>query len=151
MSRRRWVNYLDPSIKSEEWTSEEERRMFAFQAKFGNKWSEIAKELDGRYLFGLARPYNCIKNHFYSALRKGLRKINIHIQTRFRRSEARPVSPHFLSKVLLLAEEGDKVQQARRNIQLKCVGKSCLIQKLKRKFIFIVQGIPLQPYWLHRA
>lgn len=88
--------------------------MFAFQAKFGNKWSEIAKELDGR-------PYNCIKNHFYSALRKGLRKINLHIQARFKRSEARPVSSHFLSKVLLLTEEKDGPRRPRKSIQEKCV------------------------------
>jgi|JI6StandDraft_1071083.scaffolds.fasta_scaffold00480_35 hypothetical protein len=97
--------------------------MFAFQAKFGNKWSEIAKELDGRYAWHRSRPYNCIKNHFYSALRKGLRKINLHIQARFKRSEARPVSSHFLSKVLLLTEEKDGPRRPRKSIQEKCVGR----------------------------
>lgn len=96
---------MDPTIKSESWTPEEELRLFECQSRFGNKWSLIAKELDGRYLPAYRRPDNCVKNHFYSALRKGLRKINGFIQAKFRRSEARPVSPHFLSKVLLLADE----------------------------------------------
>ena len=36
--------------------------------KYGNKWSEIANYLPGR-------SESCIKNHFYSKLRKYIRKI----------------------------------------------------------------------------
>jgi hypothetical protein len=44
--------------------------------KYGNKWAIIAEQLKGRYLVFYLRTDNCIKNHFYSRLRKGLRKVN---------------------------------------------------------------------------
>ena len=65
----RWVNHLDPKINKLKWTIEEERKIFDAHKIYGNKWKVIAKNLDNR-------TDNSIKNHFYSILRKGLRRIN---------------------------------------------------------------------------
>ena len=66
--RERWVNSLCPNINKGIWTEKEEKILFLTQLKIGNKWSELAKFLPGR-------SENDIKNHFYSKLRKYIRKI----------------------------------------------------------------------------
>ncbi|CAG9310152.1 unnamed protein product [Blepharisma stoltei] len=67
--RERWHNHLDPGIKKNTWTKDEENTIFKYQRILGNKWSEIASHLPGR-------SDNSIKNHFYSTLRKKLRNYN---------------------------------------------------------------------------
>ncbi len=66
--RERWINSLSPNINKGVWSEEEENILFSTQLKIGNKWSDLAKLLPGR-------SENDIKNHFYSKLRKYIRKI----------------------------------------------------------------------------
>ena len=66
--RERWYNQLNPNVIKNNWTEEEEKILFTKNMQLGNKWAEIKSFLPGRTL-------NDIKNHFYSKLRKFIRKI----------------------------------------------------------------------------
>lgn len=83
--RNRWVNSLDPNVTKQDWTAEEEDHVFQLHKQFGNKWAEIAKHIPGRYVhltYPLSaikritcRTENSVKNHWYSTLRRKLRKL----------------------------------------------------------------------------
>jgi hypothetical protein len=59
--RDRFVNKLDPSIRKDAWTEEEDKRIVAAQSRLGNRWAKISKFLQGR-------SETSIKARWYSIL-----------------------------------------------------------------------------------
>ena len=64
--RERWFHQLDPDLKKGKWSNEENKKLFELHKKIGSKWKEIAEFFKGR-------TDNCIKNQFFSLIRKSLR------------------------------------------------------------------------------
>ncbi|CAJ1946691.1 unnamed protein product [Sphenostylis stenocarpa] len=71
--RERWKNHLQPNIRKESWSLEEDMILIKAHQEFGTKWSKIAKRLCGR-------TENAIKNHWNATKRRqncmGLSKNN---------------------------------------------------------------------------
>jgi hypothetical protein len=47
----RWHNSLNSTIKSENWSKEDSKKLFEFHAIHGNKWAKIALLFGDRYSF----------------------------------------------------------------------------------------------------
>lgn len=55
--RLRWMNHLSPEIDKRSWSRSEDEALIAYQKRYGNAWSKIAKDFQGR-------SDNSVKNRF---------------------------------------------------------------------------------------
>jgi hypothetical protein len=95
---RRYNNQLDPGVCHEEWVLEEEKRLYQLHDELGNKWAIISHRLGG------GRTDNSVKNHYYSKLRKSLRKLNKVIHTKHKK-QFREIQTKVLYKIIEASEE----------------------------------------------
>lgn len=61
--RKRWRYKLDPQMKHDKWTNEEDDILLKLHSTLGNKWAKIGKIINGRSDVE-------VKNHFYALQRK---------------------------------------------------------------------------------
>lgn len=95
--RERYQNSLDSAIVKAEWTREEELELFKLHDEIGNKWVNIARSIPGR-------TDNCVKNHFFSKLRKSVRKLNKLIHEHFRK-EFKEIRLLVINKIVEATDE----------------------------------------------
>ena len=119
--RERWYNSLCPNINKGNWNEKEEKILFYTQLKIGNKWSILSKLLPGR-------TENDIKNHFYSKLRKYLRKICKEIKNSELLERKRINSSYYSSNTIY------KLIQ-KENIPLVILSKNSIIDIIEKDYL----------------
>ena len=67
--KERWQNYLNPDLIEEKWSHDEYWSLLKLHRRYRNHWKSISSSFKGR-------TDNCIKNQFFSIIRKCLRKLS---------------------------------------------------------------------------
>lgn len=65
---------MDPSIKKQAWSTEEDLILMSLQREMGNKWSLIKKRLPGRSENDVKNRYHCITSRIHTRLKAQLRQ-----------------------------------------------------------------------------
>lgn len=88
----RYENHINTDTAKIDWTLEEELMLIQYHNEIGNKWALIAQKIPGK-------SDNSVKNHFYSKLRKVLRKLNTIVHSYLRR-EFREININVIYKIV---------------------------------------------------
>ena len=58
--RERWINVIDPSVRRDKWTTDEELRILSLWKELGSKWHEISLQVEGRTEIQVKNRFNCL-------------------------------------------------------------------------------------------
>ncbi|CAA3006683.1 transcription factor MYB108-like [Olea europaea subsp. europaea] len=72
--RLRWLNYLNPNVRRGSISPEEQLRIIELHLQYGNRWTEIAKQLPGR-------TDNEIKNYWRVTIKKQAKQQNCDVNS----------------------------------------------------------------------
>lgn len=60
--RERWLNFLNPDLKREKWTPQEDELLLKLHQQLGNKWSEISRRIHGRNERSVKSRFKALQN-----------------------------------------------------------------------------------------
>ena len=58
--RERWINVIDPNVRRDKWTPEEEYKILKLWKEHGSKWHEISLLVEGRTEIQVKNRFNCL-------------------------------------------------------------------------------------------
>ncbi|KAJ1255841.1 hypothetical protein BS78_K149500 [Paspalum vaginatum] len=131
--RLRWVNYLHPGLKHGRMSPQEESLVIKLHARWGNRWSRIARFLPGR-------TDNEIKNYWRTHMRKKAQERDMGLLSP---SAASPTMP-YQSPCLLLADTSPDNGIGRGDTTHNNNACSCLTRTLIRStHQTVIDGLPM--------
>lgn len=100
--RERYLTHIEALSHKQEWNRHLEEKLVELHDETGNKWAVIGQKMGGI-------SDNSIKNHFYSLLRRALRKLNSVLQREHIR-EIKDFKPPILYRIVEVADERNRLQ-----------------------------------------
>ncbi|CAD8082365.1 unnamed protein product [Paramecium sonneborni] len=122
--RERYQNILKPSLNKNEWTREEEQKLFQLQKLYGNCWTKITIKMRNR------SELIC-KNYFYATIRRVLRRLSKQVGILKPSQMLKSIKPSVLMSIYLERnQESQMVFREEVRLQLKqMITKYQFIQK----------------------
>ena len=61
--RERWITFLSPDVKRDQWSKEEDEILISMQSQYGNQWALMTKFLPGRSSISIKNRFKSLMRH----------------------------------------------------------------------------------------